>query len=99
MSRSLQIELKKISAERASLTCRRPDGTATWSRVALFFPLHDLTHFAVESALGLREGFFGLIAAGWELADFTKPGVAARLPAEGLVVENIIGTIERLGDD
>ena len=99
MSRTLQVELKKISAERASLTCRRPDGSATWSRVHSFFPLHDLTHFAVESELGLQQGFFGLVAAGWDLADFTSPGVAARLPTEALTTENIVGTVERLGDD
>lgn len=97
--RSLHIELKKISAERASLTCRRPDGTATWSRVHSFFPLHDLAHFAVESELGLRQGFFGLIASGWNLEDFTQPGAAARLPAEGLMAENLVGAVERLGDD
>ena len=99
MSRTLQIELKKISAERSSLTCRRPDGSVTWSRVHSFFPLHDLTHFAVESELGLQQGFFGLIAAGWDLADFMQPGVAARLPVEGLLAENLVGTVERLGDD
>ncbi len=99
MRRLLQIELKKVSAERSALTCRRPDGTATWLRVPSFFPLHDLTHFAVESELGLREGFFGLIAAGWNLEDFTQAGVAARLPVEGLLAENLVGNIERLDDD
>jgi hypothetical protein len=99
VSRTLQIELKKISTERASLTCRRPDGSVTWSRVHSFFPLHDLTHFAVESELKLRQGFFGLVATGWDLTAFTRPGVAAQLPAEGLVAENLVGTVERLGDD
>jgi hypothetical protein len=96
---ALLVEFKKISAERASLSCRRPDGSATWSRVHSFFPLHDLTHFAVEKELALPRGFFGLIAEGWDLADFTQPGTAARLPPEGLVVENLVGTFERLGAD
>lgn len=97
--RALAVELKKISAERASLACRRPDGTSTWARVHSFFPLHDLAHFAVETELAQRHGFFGLIADGWQLDDFTQPGVAARLPAEALVVENLVGTVERVGDD
>lgn len=92
----LQIAWKKISADRSSLACQRSDGTVTWSRVHAFFPVHDLTHFAVESILGLPRGFFGLIAEGWDLADFTQPGVAARLPRESLVAENIVGTIERV---
>jgi hypothetical protein len=34
-----------------------------------FLCLHDLTHFAVESVHGLRHGFFGLVADGWDIAD------------------------------
>lgn len=95
----LHIELKKISVDRAALSCQRADGTVTWSRVSAFFPTHDLTHYAVESTLGFRHGFFGLIAEGWHLADFTQPGVAARLPREALVAENIVGHVERLGTE
>ena len=95
--RALVVELKKISAERASLCCRRPDGSATWSRLPSFYPLHDLGHFAVEKELALPRGFFGLIAEGWQLDDFTQLGVAARLPPDSIVVENIVGTVERLG--
>lgn len=97
--RALGVELKKISADRASLCCRRPDGTATWARVHPFFPQHDLTHFAVETELTLLRGFFGLIAEGWQLDDFTQAGGAARLPAESLVVENLVGTVERIESD
>jgi hypothetical protein len=95
--RALAVELKKISAERALLSCRRPDGSATWARLHSFFPLHDLTHFAVETELAQSRGFFGLIAEGWSLDDFARPGVAARLPAEALLVENLVGTVERIG--
>ena len=76
---SLQVNLKKISAEKSSLHCRRADGSVTWSRVHAFYPGHDLTHFAVETGLGLRQGFFGLIAGGWELSDFIQKSVAAKL--------------------
>lgn len=93
---SLQVNLKKISAERASLNCRRPDGTVTWSRVHPFYPRHDLSHFAVETALGLRQGFFGLIADGWELADFIQKSAAARLPTEAIWAECAVGVIELL---
>lgn len=95
----LAIAIKKISADRAALSCRRADGSTTWSRVQPFFPFHDLDHFAVESTLDLRQGFFGLIAAGWDLEDFTKPGVAARLPREAHQTEVIVGTLEGLARD
>jgi hypothetical protein len=47
-----------------------PGGPETWARVSPFYPHHDPTHFAVESALGLQPGIFGLIAAGWVLDNF-----------------------------
>ena len=93
---SLQVNLKKISAEQSSFHGRRPDGSETWSRVSPFYPRHDLTHFAVESALGLRQGFFGLIATGWALDDFVQKGVARQLPAEAFWAECAVGVTELL---
>jgi hypothetical protein len=92
----LQVNLKKISAERSSFHCRRPDGTDVWSRVHPFYPGHDLSHFAVETALGLRQGFYGLIATGWELADFVQKRVAEKLPLEAFWTECAVGVTELL---
>jgi hypothetical protein len=39
---------------------------------AHFFPLHDLTHYAVETVLGFRRGFYGLVANGWDFADSAR---------------------------
>ena len=72
----------------------RADGSRTWSHLHPFFPLHDLTHFAVESALGFSEAFFGLIAAGWEIDAFAEPGAAARLAPEAIVAECVVGLLD-----
>lgn len=93
---ALQVNLKKISDAQSSFHCRRPDGSETWSRVSPFYPRHDLTHFAVESALGLKQGFFGLIAAGWALDDFVQKGVARQLPVEAFWAECAVGVTELL---
>jgi hypothetical protein len=93
---SLQVNLKKISADQSSFHCRRPDGTDVWSRVHPFYPHHDLSHFAVESALGLRQGFYGLIADGWDLSDFLEQGAATRLPVEAFWTECVVGVTELL---
>lgn len=79
------------------LTCTRPDGTMTWSksRHGEFFGPHDLMHFAVESTLALRGSFFGLIASGWSIADFELPGAAARLPAEAVQTEHMVGALQQ----
>src|SRR5205085_4529315 len=48
----LIIRIKKKTDGAAALSCTRADGSVTWQRqdgqLGRFFPLHDLTHFAVE---------------------------------------------------
>lgn len=91
----LVIRIKKGADGRTSLSCTRADGTTTWQRQegdqARFFPRHDLTHYAVETVLGLRKGFYGLVASGWDLSDFGTPWPRGRLPAEANVSELIVG--------
>jgi hypothetical protein len=57
-------------------------------------PAHDLTHYAVESTLGFRCGFYGLLAEGWEIADFAAPWPRGPIPEEALVVELIVGVFD-----
>ena len=80
------------------LKCVRADGTETWQKQqgghAAFFSRHDLTHYAVESVLGVRNAFFGLIADGWSIDETGQRGVAAKLPAEAIFVENLVGTLD-----
>jgi hypothetical protein len=61
---------------------------------AAHFALHDLTHFAVETGLGYRRGFFGLIAEGWDVEDTTGKGTRGALPAEAIEVEKIVGLFD-----
>jgi hypothetical protein len=87
----------------ALLRCVRADGSETWQKQqgnhAVFFPLHDLTHYAVEAELGFRHGFYGLIAAGWEIADTTGKTARGPLPNEAIEVEYIVSAFaaERAG--
>ena len=66
----------------------------------MFFPIHDLSHYAVETVLGFRSGFYGLVAAGWDIADTTGKGARGPLPEEAVEVEYIVGALgsERAGD-
>ncbi len=95
MTPDLKIRLKRHSDGAASLTLTRADGSVTWQRqqpsLALVFPPHDLTHFAVESELGYRGGFYGLVADGWEVGDFAKPWPRGPIPDEAREVELIVG--------
>ena len=93
----LQIEISKRADGAGVLRCTRPDGSVTWQKQlkhGAHFALHDLTHYAVETALGYRRGFFGLIAEGWEVEDTTGKGVRGPLPAEAVEVERIVGLFD-----
>lgn len=90
----LTIRFKKNKDGSAALTCIRSDGSATWQRqegkLGAVFPPHDLTHYAVESALGYSDGFFGLIAKGWEIGDFASPWPRGQPGDEAREVEALV---------
>ena len=90
--------MKKHRDGSAALTCTRADGTATWQRQqgaqARFFPRHDLTHYAVETVLGHRRGFYGLVAEGWDLSDFGTPWPRGPMPADTDPSELIVGFLD-----
>lgn len=94
----LVIRIKKAADGSAALACRRADGSVTWQRQegarGRFFPLHDLTHLAVERVLGYRRAFYGLVADGWELTDFGPPWPRGPLPPEAGVAEMIVGFLD-----
>ena len=92
------IQLTKRADGSAVLRCVREDGSATWQRQgarhAGHFALHDLTHYAVETVLQFRRGFFGLIAEGWSIEDTGGKGERGRLPPEGILVEHLVGLLD-----
>lgn len=94
----LRVQITKKTDGGGLLRCTRADGSATWqkqaARHAAHFALHDLTHYAVESALGFHSGFYGLIAMGWEIEDTTGKGARGRLPEEAGVAEVIVGLFD-----
>jgi hypothetical protein len=97
-SPQLRIRFTKRSDGAVVLQCLRSDGSATWERHerhALFFSFHDLSHFAVETVFAFNRGFYGLIADGWDIADTTGKGKRGKLPSEGILVEHVVGLLDR----
>lgn len=95
---ALRIEIVKRTDGGSVLRCTRADGSVTWQRLggrqAGFFPMHDLTHFAVESALGATNAFFGLVAQGWDIEDTTGKGRRGPIGHEAEFVERIVGLMD-----
>ena len=93
----LRIEFLKQPDHSATLRCTRPDGSVTWQKQtkhAGHFALHDLTHYAVETTLHYRQGFFGLISAGWDIEDTTGKGARGPIQVEQGEVEKLVGLFD-----
>jgi hypothetical protein len=89
----MKVEIVKRADGGGVLRCTRADGSVTWQKQekhGAHFALHDLTHFAVETTLGYRRGFFGLIAEGWDIEDTTGKGERGPLPDETTKAESIV---------
>lgn len=91
----LLVRIKKGTDGSAALSCTRADGSVTWQKqngqLGAVFPQHDLTHYAIETELGYRSGFYGLVADGWELGDFAAPWPRGSIPTEAREVELLVG--------
>jgi hypothetical protein len=78
-----------------TLTCTRDDGSATWQTSSDFFIRHDLIHYSIETTLGYRQAFFGLIAGGRGIQDFgTRNGVKDNYTQEAGWAEGLAGMIQ-----
>ena len=92
----MRIRLTKISDQRHALALVRADGSRETvelvTREALF---HDLLHFAVESTLPTRDGFWGTLASGKTMTDLNdRTGESVQQNADTLYrVERIVGVM------
>jgi hypothetical protein len=97
----MDIELTKSASGGSILKCIRADGSIAWQRNqgrnGMFFALHDLRHYAAESVLRADKGFFGLIAAGWEVTDTTGKGSRGKIPDETIAIEHLVGLLDAEG--
>jgi hypothetical protein len=86
----MQIRLKKGRDGPDSLACVREDGTSTWRRIQRGLAIHDLAHHAVESEIGIPDGFFALVASGWSFEAFADAEERARIPPGAIWVERLV---------
>jgi len=95
---TLRIKMTKRGDGSVVSRFERSNGTVTWqvkdARHGDFFALHDLEHYAVETTLGYRRGFYGLVAEGWDLSDFGTPWPRGRIPADAEPAELIVGFLD-----
>jgi hypothetical protein len=95
---ALTFRIKKRIDASSILVLVREDGSSTTGSIGPpngYGPVHDLAHYVVERALGLSEGFLGLVASGWDISDFEQKGAAKRLPVEAILAEVAAGEMSR----
>jgi hypothetical protein len=93
----LRLRFKKKADASAVFTAVRDDGTSTSTVIGDpggFGPVHDLTHYVVETSLGIKAGFLGQLAAGRDVRDFDRDA-KNWLPAEAFVAEAIAGQLSQ----
>jgi hypothetical protein len=90
----MKVQFTRGRDKRDVLVILRKDGTRSWQHQPAGIPVHDLTHFAVESTLGLKDGFYGLLAQGWDIMRLTDRDVRQVLPPEGLWTEFVVGLVQ-----
>lgn len=79
-----------------TLTCIRDDGTVTWTHIHRGFVQHDFAHYVVETTLGFQNAFFGLVAKGYDIPDFSLPTSERpfKIPKEAMVAEPIVALLQ-----
>ena len=97
----LRLQFKKQKDGSAVLTCFRTDGTSTFTKIRPGLEVHDLAHYVVETNLGFKEAFYGLINQGFTVPDFELPRdqrplalIPENLPAESLQTEYIVNQLQ-----
>jgi hypothetical protein len=87
----VRIVFTKISNERHAVTITRADGSSEAVEVETRgFLRHDLAHFAIESELPIRKGYWGCVASGASLSGEGVGGSDAQL------AESLAGPIQTL---
>ena len=96
---ALRVTFERRADGDTVMRCTRRDGSSVWQRQkgarATFFVYHDLTHLGVERVLDTADGFFGLSARGWEIADTEGAGTRGPVPAGAIAIENLVGLFDR----
>ena len=83
------------SEKQGTMTCLRADGSSTWQKSTDYFVYHDLVHYAVETTLGYRQAFLGLVAQGRDLDSFgTQNGVRDTYTPEVYWAEEIAAIVQ-----
>ena len=98
------IHFKKDTESKYTLHCVRNDGTETYKKYdwGMFQVEHDIMHYVVETILGYKNAFYGLIASGKDISWFAERmsnNKVVKVPDEAMNAEILVGALQTLRDD
>ncbi len=82
----MEIRIEK-KGQRSRLVCIRADGSFTQADLGPGLPYHDLAHYVSERLMGLKGGFFGLIAQGRSIEELSDKNVIPTLGPQAIIAE------------
>lgn len=91
----MEISITKRQSNDHIISCKRKDGSVTWMHGSPFFVIHDICHYAVETVLGFKNSFYGMLAEGTNISDFELPKDQRtfELNDEALLTEAIVNLL------
>ena len=93
----MKITFKKGRDKPSTLICERADGSTTWTPLKPGFGVfHDLAHYVVETTLGTRDGFFGIVERGFDITSFERKEDRADVGPENIYFEHVSATLQQV---
>lgn len=91
----MEISFTKRDEGKHIISCKRKNGTETWMYITSFFVIHDICHYAVETKLGMKSAFYGMLAAGTSISDFELPKEqrSFSLTEEAICAEHLVNLL------
>ena len=91
----MEISFIKKGLNKHVISCKRNDGSVTWMQSDDFFVRHDLMHYAVETTMNYKNGFYGILNSGVNITDFELPKDKRNFEftPQALYAETLVGLI------
>lgn len=91
----MEIKFTKKPDGEHVISCTRKDGSISWQQSSNFFITHDLCHYAAETVMNWKHGFYGIVAAGTDITAFDVPKEqrSFQLTEEVILAEELVNLL------
>jgi len=94
-SLAVVIQLRRVATVRRHLLRAGRTAHASGARAPILSSTRSHALRRRKRARPFDQAFFGLIATGWDIDDFAKPGASRRMPFQAIGAEHVAGVFDR----